>query len=63
MQNVGKKLTKKDFANIIGQVWNSIHVSTICNGFKKTGIYPFDKHAIPQTKFDVEKLKRYEVTL
>ncbi|CAG5035361.1 unnamed protein product [Parnassius apollo] len=50
--NVGKVLPNKDFSRIIGQVWGHINPLVCAAGFRKAGIYPLNKNAIPENKFD-----------
>lgn len=58
--NVGKRLPKDEFSRIIGEVWRELNPIIIRNGFKKGGIYPFNRHAVPEDKFDPESLKRFK---
>lgn len=59
-RNVGKQLSKCDFSNLLGKAWNSINESAIISGFRKTGIYPLNKQAIPEDRFEPERLKRFQ---
>lgn len=58
--NVGKKLPKDEFSRILGEVWRDLNPIIIRNGFKKGGIYPFNRNVIPVEKFDPETLKRFK---
>ncbi|XP_075990190.1 uncharacterized protein LOC142985832 [Anticarsia gemmatalis] len=42
--NVGAKLQKDQFSQIIGEVWNELDPKIIRNGFKKGGVFPFNKN-------------------
>ena len=42
-----KPVTKKEFPSLLKKVWDSYKEENAINGFKKTGIHPFDKDVIP----------------
>ena len=48
---------KRDFPSLISEVWQSYKVTTGKNGFKKTGIIPYNEDVIPK-----ESLKGYSPT-
>lgn len=51
-QHPDRSLTKDRFGKIFTPVWNkSMSRNNIINGFKATGIYPFDKNVIPEHAF------------
>lgn len=51
-QNPDKKLTKARFNIILTTVWSKCMThSNITSGFRATGLYPFNPHAIPETAF------------
>lgn len=51
-QHPDRVLTKARFGKVFTPVWmKTMTMTTIINGFKATGIYPFDRHAIPDTAF------------
>lgn len=58
--NVGTRLSKPEFARLIGQVWKQIDGQVLRNGFRKTGIFPFNPNEIDEKQFDVLKLKRWK---
>ena len=39
-------MTKKDFPKLIGEAWKSYDPQIRVNGFKKAGIFPFNRDAI-----------------
>ncbi|CAK1581201.1 unnamed protein product [Parnassius mnemosyne] len=57
--NVGNKLPKDEFSRLLGEVWRELDTKIIRNGFKKGGIYPFDRNVVADEKFDPESLKRF----
>lgn len=59
--NVGLKLPKKIFSEMIINIWENIDKEIIINGFKKGGIYPIDKKIIPRSKFDPASMSRWEM--
>lgn len=58
-RNIGLKMPKKHFSEMIGQTWKNLNPSTIINGFKKAGIHPFDRTVVSEDKYDPECLKRW----
>ena len=51
-QNPDKKLTKARFNIILTTVWSKcMTYIDITSGFRATGLYPFNPHAIPETAF------------
>lgn len=59
-RNMGHKIPKKKFSELLGSVWKNLSPDVIKNGFKKAGIAPVDRNVIPIEKFDPESLTRYE---
>ena len=57
--NVGAKLQKDQFSQILGEVWKELEPRIIRNGFKKGGVFPFNSNVIPHEKFDPDSLKRF----
>lgn len=61
----GQRLTKSDFADILGETWRFIGDTQIKSGFKKCGIYDPDyehrvnRNVIKADHYDPEKLQRY----
>lgn len=50
--NIGKGITKIVFGGLLKHAWNlSASVGNASEGFEKTGIYPFNPHAISPHKF------------
>ncbi|CAG9136187.1 unnamed protein product [Plutella xylostella] len=56
----GKKLPKSEFAAIVGKVWENLDPENIKNGFKKSGIYPFNRDAVPEHKLNPEAVRRWK---
>lgn len=53
-KNPGKEVTRYDFSTLFSDAWSkSMTVSNISSGFKVTGVFPFNKHAIhlPEKNF------------
>lgn len=46
--------------NVFAQTWQESSPEIIKNGFKKTGIYPFDAQVISEDKYDRDALNRYK---
>ncbi|KAB0800134.1 hypothetical protein PPYR_08014 [Photinus pyralis] len=66
--NIGSKISKSDFAQLLGKAWESITPDNVRNGFMKTGIYDpnlsgsstcVNRNAIDCKHFDPEKYERY----
>lgn len=58
--HVGAKLPKQEFARIITMIWDNLNPVIIQNGFRKAGIYPLNRNAIPKEKFDNLTWSRWE---
>lgn len=58
--HIGEKLPKKEFAVLIGEVWENLDPQIIRNGFKKGGIHPFNRDVILEGKLDLNALKRWK---
>lgn len=51
-QHPDRRLNKERFSDIFTPVWGKcMTISNICSGFRATGIYPFNKNAIPEYAF------------
>lgn len=51
-QHPDRRLNKERFSDIFTPVWGKcMTISNVCNGFKATGIYPFNKNVIPEYAF------------
>ncbi|KAJ8707707.1 hypothetical protein PYW07_017245 [Mythimna separata] len=61
-QNIGKVLPKKDFSKMIGQIWAALEPSVCSAGFRKAGIYPLNKNAVPPEKFNQVLLRAWKST-
>lgn len=58
--NIGRKVPKKFFSQIVGKTWKNVRPEIIQNGFRKAGIYPFNPDAVPRENFNPDSLKRWE---
>lgn len=58
--NEGRKLPKKKFSSLVGQIWKETEPDIIRNGFKKGGIHPFDSNVVTKDKYDPAAYKRWE---
>lgn len=58
--NQGRKLPKKKFSSLVGQIWKETEPEIICNGFKKGGIYPFNSNVVTKEQYDPAAYKRWE---
>ncbi|XP_045499043.1 uncharacterized protein LOC123696724 [Colias croceus] len=58
--NYGQKLSKKEFSIIVGEVWRSLDPKILINGFKKGGIFPFNRTVVSEDKLDQSALKRWK---
>lgn len=64
MGNGSCRLTKKEFCEMLGQVWKeSMKPTNIISGFKSCGIFPVDATMFPKTEFNVVNLEAYEVLM
>ncbi|KAJ8950036.1 hypothetical protein NQ314_008042 [Rhamnusium bicolor] len=43
-KNIGHKIPKKVFSELIGETWKDLNTEIIRNSFKKAGIHPFNRH-------------------
>lgn len=59
-QHHGIKLPKKECTLLLGCTWSEVTSEIIQNGFKKAGIFPFNRSVIPEDKYDREALKRWK---
>lgn len=59
--NIGKQIPKKEFAKILGQIWTSLDPAICAAGFKKAGIYPLNKYAVPEDKFNEVLLRQWKL--
>jgi len=56
----GQKLPKSELSKIICNIWTKLDPQIIKNGFRKSGIYPFNRSVVERSKFDPLKLSRYD---
>lgn len=56
--NIGKKIQRKEFTQILVEIWDDLDPAILRNGFRKTGIYPFDRNQIEEHKLDPSALLR-----
>lgn len=45
---------------MVGQIWNETNSEIICNGFKKSGIFPYNQNVISKEQYDPLACKRWE---
>lgn len=58
-QNPDRRLTKERFAHVFTPVWEKcMTVANISSGFRATGIYPYNCHAIPEEAFAPSTISR-----
>lgn len=60
--NIGRKLPKATFSTFLGETWTSIDAEVIRSGFRKGGIFPFNRNVIPDDKFCPEALRRWKAS-
>lgn len=60
--HIGAKLPKfvVEFSKILTEIWANLNPVILHNGFKKTGIYPFNRYAISKNIFDPLILAQWE---
>lgn len=58
--HIGQKLPKKEFSILISEIWTDCKEENLKSGFQKAGIFPFNRHVIPEDKFDPESLRRFK---
>lgn len=58
-----QKISKRLMTIKIGELWNSLDTDIIKSGFRKAGIFPFNKDVIPKEHFDQLTLERWEQSL
>jgi len=56
----GQKLPKSELSKTICNIWITLDPQIIKNGFRKSGIYPFNRTVVERSKFDPLKLSRYD---
>lgn len=59
-KHIGQKLSKKCFAQFIGEIWTETNKNNIVHGFRKGGICPFNREVVAREKFDPEALRRWD---
>lgn len=58
-----RKITKQRFSKIFDKVWfKCMTQENIINGFKATGLYPYDPHAIPEVAYAPSALTQLSAT-
>lgn len=57
--HVGAKLPKQEFARLITMIGNDLNSVIIQTGFRKTGIYPVNRHVTNKEKFDSSSWSRW----
>lgn len=58
-ENPGRVVTKFQFSEIFNRAWTqSMTMANIVAGFKVTGIYPLNRHALSPPIFEAEKLSQ-----
>ncbi|CAG4987045.1 unnamed protein product [Parnassius apollo] len=62
-RNVGTKMPKKVFAQVLADTWRETNPNIIKSGFRKAGIFPFNAHVIPVDKYDPDAYKRQPTQL
>lgn len=60
--NIGKRIPKKIFSELVGKTWLNIKPDIIKSGFKKAGLYPHNPNVIALEKFDPDSLRRWNQT-
>lgn len=58
-RNAGRRISKKEFAQLFGKIWNLVCSDVIRSGFKKGGIMPFSREVITPEKYDRDIWERY----
>ncbi|RVE39998.1 hypothetical protein evm_015352 [Chilo suppressalis] len=58
--NIGKILPKKEFSKMIGQIWKTLDPAICAAGFRKGGIYPLNKLAVPENQFHQDILREWK---
>lgn len=56
----GQKLPKQDLSRINGNIWATLDCNIIKNGFRKAGIYPYNRNTVDESKFDPLSLNRWK---
>ncbi len=52
-ENIGKVVTSMQFSQLFSRAWTKgMSIKNVCGGFKTTGIYPFNPHALLPKKPD-----------
>lgn len=58
--NIGKTLPKQEFSKMIGQIWKTLDPAVCAAGFRKGGIYPLNKLAVPENQFNKDLLREWK---
>lgn len=61
--HTGAKLPKSEFARLLTEIWDNLNPVILQNGFRKTGLYPVDRNAIPKDRFDIIMWSKWEKKL
>ncbi|KAJ8882658.1 hypothetical protein PR048_014470 [Dryococelus australis] len=51
--SLGQKLSRKEFVKLLITLWQELDLNIIKSGFRKGGIYPFNRDIIPEKRFDI----------
>lgn len=58
-----QRLTKKEFVEMLGEVWQIAMTPENVTVFKSTGLFPFDTKQFPESKFNPVDLQMYKKRL
>lgn len=58
---MGTKMGINIFSKTLADTWHETPPDIIKNGFKKSGIFPFDANVIPVEKYDPNAYRRYQL--
>lgn len=66
-EHIGQRISKRELSNLVGKTYRAMDWKRLLvSGFKHTGLFDMEhpqrvnKNAIPESKFDLEKLERYK---
>ncbi|KAJ8880413.1 hypothetical protein PR048_016882 [Dryococelus australis] len=54
---IGQKFPKKEFVKLLSTLWRELDPNIIQSGFRKGGIYPFNRDIIPEERSDKQRLQ------
>lgn len=59
-KNPGRRISKAEFALLFGKIWANLDINVIKSGFRKGGIFPFNRKVISPETYDPDIWLKYQ---